>query len=460
VSDTPVAFRFAAPADRPVVVSSHVEEALGHSGGAPPRLDPARALGLLATGHFDSHRSFFSGVGLVPPHVPVLCGRDGVLETGVAEGPPPQIGTSADEAASRLAGALLDAARRALVGASRPAITLSGGLDSTAVAWAATRAWRDLGRPSEAIAAYHLLPESGPSEEDRARAAADALGLRLVLVSIPPADPWEGTEKFLSRLPFPPDGGGVAEILAFRRRMRSDGVDAVLTGDGGDEALEAHAEDERVGFRARVRAPLRALAAPLLRARGRRRALRDAPEWLRVAMRDVPLPAPSPEPRRGLSGAAASRDRLLRCARQQAIVGFHRGLDETFGSRTSFPFLDGGVIDLVVSLPVAALRGDGRGKSLIRRALAEGLPAVVLDQRKETDQPYVEPLRIDEARRYGRSWMDRFVCGGTLEAGRLLPRDGADELLRRATEGERRSSSTLHALVGVEAWAHARGLAV
>lgn len=452
---TEVSFRFAAPSGAPTVCSARVEDVLAATGLAP-QLDLDRTLGLLSTGYFDSHRSFFAGVDLVPPHVPMLRAADGKLREGVAAGPAPRTASPA-EAAPWLLETLLAEIRPVLASARRPAVTLSGGLDSSAVAWAASRVWRELGRSPESLRAYHHLPPSGPTEEKRARVVADSLGMELVALTFALGDPWEGAEDFLARLPIPPDGGGISEVLAFHRRLRDDGVDVVLTGDGGDEALTAHAEDDLGVIRRRLRSMGRRVARPLLRRRRRAEGLRGAPDWLRSAMEGVPIPEASPRARGGLTGAAASRDRLLRCSRQQAIVAFHRALDECFGTRTACPFLGRALLDLLVSLPAAAVAGDGRPKGLLRLALRGLLPPSVLDQSKD-DQPYVEPQRVTELERHWRDWRTGLVREGVLDRSGLLTIDEAESLAGTALEGDLRALMRVNAIVGLEVWARARHL--
>jgi asparagine synthase (glutamine-hydrolysing) len=423
----------------------------------PARLDRASVLGLIAFGQFDSYRSFFRDVALVPPYASVNPAPAGTLRWSTPAGPARRAATS-EEAARLVVETLLDVVRRALRHADRPAVALSGGLDSSAVAWAAAQAWRELGRRPADLAAYHQLPASGPTEERHARTVAAALGIRFHAVSSRPCDPWDGSEALLRRLPFPPDGGGLAELLTFQRRLRDDGVDVLLTGDGGDEAFDAHADDEIGPAGRALRRVLGPLVRPLRAARRRRQARGTLPDWLRVRVGRSSPPEASPVPRTGLFGAAAARDRLLRCARQQTIVALYDGLDALHGTRTVVPLLDRALVDLVVSLPSGTLAVDGRPKGLLRYALAGRLPETVVARPK--DQPYAEPARVGDLARYGAAWDERFLRGGLLEQADVLPRSAAADLIRDGGRGDLAALTHVHAALGLEAWADAKALAL
>src|SRR5262249_20807374 len=157
----------------------------------------------------------------------------------------------------------------------------------------------------------------------------------------PDVDPTEGTEALLAANDFPSDGGGSAMWTAFGARLREHGVEVLLTGDGGDEAV-GDAPGKPSPARAFASRP-RALAGVRRRAQGR-----DAPPWLRERSRGVPETRAAPPPRGAREGDAAWRDQALRCGRQSANVGWWRAFDAVFSTRSVVPFLDARVQDVAL----------------------------------------------------------------------------------------------------------------
>jgi asparagine synthetase B (glutamine-hydrolysing) len=240
--------------------------------------------------------------------------------------------------------------------------------------------------------------------------------------------------------------------------MRDDGIDLVLSGDGGDEAVGDSGAPDRAPLVRFARGAARRVLAPARRAATRRRALVGLPPGLAASARGIDEPERTPRARPGLHGGAAARDRALRSARQAAMADWNRGMAGLFGARASSPFLDPRVVDAVTSLPEAAFETDRAPKALLRRALEGRLPAALATRAK--DQPPGEPTWSRAAREHGESWLERFVEGGALEAAGLLGLADARELLRAAGEGDAVAIPRALALLGLSSWVRARAIPV
>lgn len=268
-------------------------------------------------------------------------------------------------------------------------------------------------------------------------------------------DPYVGTHTLLAANDFPGDGGGPAAWAQVGSRMKSEGIDVILTGDGGDEAVGVTGETApsslggilgRLGVRAR--ALLRRLGA--VGARGGPR----GPKWLLERARAAEDTLAAPGPRRGLVGSAADRDRALRSARESATIGWVRAFDRVYGTQTTCPFLDPHVQDVVVTIPDLAFTVRQGPKGLLRLAFERELPVVQRERPK--DQPLWEPLFRAEFARFGAGWCDTYVAGGALEREDIITAPLAREVFERAAKGDLEDLSLGLAVAGLAAWTAAR----
>ena len=185
-------------------------------------------------------------------------------------------------------------------------------------------------------------------------------------------------------------------------------------------------EDGPHGAWARLRYAVGRACPPLHRLVSRRRLLAPFPRALAARIAALPEPETMPPARPGLEGLPASRDRLIRCARQSMIVAWHRASDRVHGLTTAFPLLDRRVADLVVTLP-PALFGPVP-KALLRAALWDTVPASLSERPK--DQPEFESLLTEDVRRHGDA------VARALGPGRAPPKRG-DRLARRGGSSAR-----------------------
>jgi asparagine synthetase B (glutamine-hydrolysing) len=133
-------------------------------------------------------------------------------------------------AARPLRAVLEDALGRALSG-GRTALALSGGLDSALLLALARR----LGMPATVYVLDARL--SGYSEVERARATAETLGVPVTVVAVSEGDFVAALPQCVrdAEVPFYNLHPVSKHLLA--RRLRADGIRAVVTGDGADQVF-------------------------------------------------------------------------------------------------------------------------------------------------------------------------------------------------------------------------------
>jgi asparagine synthase (glutamine-hydrolysing) len=180
-------------------------------------------------------RTLFEGIERIPPAHKVLLSAESIAierywrprYEGVAAG-------SRQEIAERLGMAAFAAVRRAAQGARRPAVSLSGGLDSACVA--AGLAARK-GSASEALALAGVFPEHPETDErDLIEATAQHTGLSVELIPFDDhASILAPALEHIDRWSLPPVTPNLFVWQPLMARARELGVDAMLDGEGGDE---------------------------------------------------------------------------------------------------------------------------------------------------------------------------------------------------------------------------------
>jgi asparagine synthetase B (glutamine-hydrolysing) len=322
---------------------------------------------------------------------------------------------------------LARAVRRSLTaaGPEPPAIFLSGGLDSIAIALTAsdelTRC--GLGKP---LALSLGFTEGDTNEQTIQRGVADRLGLEQELV---PFDEAAGPTGLLDAAlamtadwPQPMWNMWAPAYAELARRGRARGARLILTGRGGDEWLTAspylladlvgrgqlfaawrqlqtirRSNDiggagatmgmlSRVALRPLASAALDWLAPTAWHADRRRRLLAERPAWI----------APEPAVRTEMDARveqwiAPARPKAGFYMREARVALAHPALthdmEETqeFGRRTNqfvlHPYWDVDLVSLLYRMPPDLLVKDGRSKWLLRRRVANRLPGLGLEQR-------------------------------------------------------------------------------
>lgn len=215
---------------------------------------------------------------------------------------------------------LADAIERAVaLRADEGVMALSGGVDSTLVAALA-------GRPCVAVGV------AGSHDLDRARHAADLLGLDLTEVEVPPCRVEEALRAVIEVIPDPtnPVEAAIAASLFFVAEWAgAHGYERILAGQGADELFGGYARY------------LEGATAELL--------ARDF----------ASLP--------------------IQGARDQAVAGL-------FGCTFSLPYLDCAVVRAARALSPASLVADGLGKQPLRAVAAGRIPAEIAGYPKKAMQ--------------------------------------------------------------------------
>jgi asparagine synthetase B (glutamine-hydrolysing) len=307
----------------------------------------------------------------------------------------------------------------------RAAVFLSGGLDSIAVATAATDRFRASGG-SAPYAVSLAFPDAASNEQTVQAGVAGTLGLGQTIV---PFDEAVGPEGLVARalamsaewpVPMWDIWAPAYERLALIARDQERTT--VLTGRGGDEwltitpylAADLVAKGDLVGVarllamrrrsqnlrgaRAHARllwltaarplasAALDAVAPRTWHGQRRKRLLAERPSWV----------APDPQVRRAMDERveqwiAPARPRQGFYVREMRTALLHpavtQDLEETqeFGRRLGLtvlhPFWDVDLVELLYRAPPKLLMGDGRSKWLLRRRLTQRFPGLGLEHR-------------------------------------------------------------------------------
>ena len=330
---------------------------------------------------------------------------------------------------------LARAIRRSLTAAGRepPAIFLSGGLDSIAIALATTDELARRGSRTP-LALSLGFTEGDTNEQTIQVGVARQLGLEQELV---PFDEAAGPTGLLDAAlsmtadwPQPMWNMWAPAYAELARRGKARGARLILTGRGGDEWLTAspylladlvgrgqmvsawrllqtirRSNDiggvghtlgfvSHVAFRPLASAALDRIAPHTWHADRRRRLLAERPEWI----------APDPAVREAMNERvehwiAPARPKAGFYMREARVALVHPALthdmEETqeFGRRTNqhvlHPYWDVDLVSLLYRVPPDLLVKDGRSKWLLRRQVAKRLPGLGLEQRVKVNAHHV-----------------------------------------------------------------------
>ncbi|HUP41613.1 MAG TPA: asparagine synthase-related protein [Thermoanaerobaculia bacterium] len=272
----------------------------------------------------------------------------------------------------------------------RVALSLSGGLDSTALA--------ALAPPGVRAFSWHFDETPEADERSRVEEVSRRLELPIHWVRGDGLYPLSGdfAERF-GHESSPYLNPFSALKCRLYRAARDAGCERVLVGDGGDAlyaAREYWLRDALLGGRPGA---LASLAATLRRAargdrfarlalrrllplRGLGRRLRPPSPWLTEAARAVlPRPAPSPILPPGRQGA---RYELSVGARHIELESEERRLFALCGVGRGNPFWSWPLLETAIQLPAEWYHRDGRTKVLTREALRGRLPEAVLESER------------------------------------------------------------------------------
>ena len=323
--------------------------------------------------------------------------------------------------------ALLRAAVEDRIRDSRPAVWLSGGMDSTAIAVTAQRFLAARGAPFE-LSAYTVVYQSMFDDQEgrHAEIAARAIGISTRCLPADHGLPFDGWEQRQVATPEPIDDP--YHLLRTRQLQEvAAGSRVALSGDGGDEVFWRSYVLDLIG-----RVPLRELTADLVRcvlvhrrrpaagiratlATWRRRGAAQAamPGWLNAeftSRHDL-----GQRFAQAASGSAVGRHPLRAEAQRRLssplLHSFLEGHDPGItrvALEHRWPFLDVRLVSFLLSIPPVPWCVD---KLLPRLAMRGSLPEPLL-RRSKSPLPG-EPVRM-HLRTSDWSWVDRFEAAPEL----------------------------------------------
>jgi asparagine synthase (glutamine-hydrolysing) len=398
----------------------------------------------------EPEETYFEAVRRVPPgHALVASAGDARLYRYWEPVPAGGIDWVGADELERFDALLAQAVDRCLDG-DRAGLWLSGGLDSVTVATVATDRSRRRGLP-DPFALSLVFPHPDANEERVQRGVADGLGLEHLVLEFFEAvgeGGMLGAALDLCRTwPAPLLSFWLPAYQTLGLEGRRRGCTTILTGGGGDEWLGVTpviAADQllaldlvglyhlgrsmRSSFRvSRMRmirnllwtygvgallkagagSALQRTAPRALRARARRRAASQTPEWV----------APDPALRAEIDERAVRAwptphlhdfyAREIRETLDHPLVSME--LEEVFengrrmGVPVRQPFFDADLVEFVCRVPPELLNGGGRSKGLIREAAATRFPELGFDrQKKVAATAFSRPLIAEEGLRIMR----------------------------------------------------------
>ncbi|HEX6201251.1 MAG TPA: asparagine synthase (glutamine-hydrolyzing) [Thermoanaerobaculia bacterium] len=401
--------------------ASEVKALLEHP-GVPRELDPEALDLYLSLRYVPGPRTLFRGIRKLQPGHLLVADEGGVRLSRYWELPEEDPSPAAAEAArERFTEIFEESVRLRLIAEVPLGVFLSGGLDSTAVLAAMGRV-----APGRRFKTFNIGYRGSSAEDERAnedayaRLAAQAFGAEHHEVRLSDEDFQEALPRIVWHLDEPVADPACVPLYFISRRAREE-ITVVLSGEGADEILGGYGIYRRMlglerAHRLLDRAsgghsgPLAAAAARLLPGDRLR-------YWARLA--GLPLAERYRGVSRGflpegkaalLGGAGASEEGDRRLAellaeRTDAVAGASPlarmlRLDTTtwlpddllvkadkmtmaHSQELRVPFLDHRLVELAASLPPAYKVRDGKGKVLLREAMAGIVPRAILERSKK-----------------------------------------------------------------------------
>ena len=321
---------------------------------------------------------------------------------------------------------LLGAAVADRISDCAPAVWMSGGLDSTAIAATAQRLLTERGAGAP-LRAYTVIYESLFADNERryAETASRALGIATQYLPADQSLPFAGWDDSEIQNPEPVDDP--YHLLRTRQlRQVAEGNRVALSGDGGDEVLwRSYVVDlvgavptkELAGDLARCllihrRRPALGIRARVERWRGREQPGPQIPEWLDQDMvHRLDLEARFRDTNAKDTGLHPLRPETSRRLSSPFVHSFLEGHDSgvtRVALEHRWPFLDVRLVSYLLSIPPVPWCVD---KLLARVAMRGVLPEALL-RRAKTPLP-ADPLRA-HLQTTDLSWFDSFVAAPEL----------------------------------------------
>ena len=375
------------------------------AGAGIPYEPDLEALGLVFYGKLDGTRTALRGVEKVPRHSLMTAALQDAIrhesywhpEDILESRPVPD-----DELFERFDALMSQAVRRCLAG--RDVVSLSGGLDSPAVAaYAAPAHVERFGQPLEALS--YFFPDH-PSVDESPYITAVAKGLGIKLHSYAPQcrASTDRLAEWMALLDGPIPVMALSENEEHLRVAKSLGFRNVLTGEMAEFLFDLNYDVlAYLVARRRLRAAVRYVRSMTSRGGGygslRNQVVRGVlPVWARALYRRLrgqpvarTLAAPEWLDRRMLfqipleSAKDFWRRRQIAYLEGQALgLESNDYLQSSTGVMMRRPFADVDLWEFFLGLPAETKHPDGRSKVLVRRFLKGKLPEVILNRRDKT----------------------------------------------------------------------------
>lgn len=405
-----------------VVFASEIKAILAHPAVVTRPDDEVLAdyLFNLFAANDDRGLTFFTGVRAVRPAHVVAIGTSDLNDTRYWDFDPSRrlpIRTI-EEAAAGFRDHFTRAVQRRLRASGPVAISVSGGLDSSAIFCSAAALARRQGGPP-LIGCSYLVPDGLPSDEKQHLEAVErATGETIQRFADLPTGLVEGSREGVRHLEAPALDARWTGTLAFYRAIAGRGATTMLTGHWGDQFLVedgflvdllrrgrwvrawrdgreyARWKDHGAGDVAR-NLP-RALARELLpaevvralrRVRGGRAPGHDLAAWYTPAFAGRARAAREQRAQEPPPGSAHARALYRQARSRYHVLGmeWHNKLAAMHGLDAAFPFLDRDLIAFLMALPGELVTWRGVPKGVLRVALRGVLPQAIVDRRTKAD---------------------------------------------------------------------------
>ena len=421
----------------------------------------------------DEERSFVAGVQRLPPGHALSVDRDGLRRVRYWGPDPARVldGGSGAELVERFRELFRTAVAARLRTDWPVAALLSGGLDSSAIIGTAARIFDERGEGSPPLQTFTLFTDDRAGDErEPARAVTAATGLKGHAVRRIDADPLDGLDAEVDAVEGPIVDPSHHTMTACFGAMDGAGCRVVLSGEGGDQLLDAHgyfADLLRRGHFGRFAREVRAFArwygayvrevatgsvemlAPTVVKYWGKRLLRGVPPpWMnagtahrtnlrrrtRTPRHSVPWPSYA-QWDTWLSVSSPYFGLKLEAEERRAALA---------GLEMRYPLLDSRLVELVLAIPWSRRMGDGERKQLLRAASADVLPPAVLGRRGKGDWT----VPVDRA-------LERACAGFAQRSGlvdRYIDRVGVEGLIERYRRGEGDLRGTIWSLITLDRW--------
>lgn len=376
-------------------------------------------------------QSFYEGIRVLPPaHFGILDGSGPLSLHAYWRYPTDQSENLEDGEAVAQFEALFDDAVRLRLRSDVPVgLTLSGGLDSTAILAAAS------GGGTQAMRCFtSVYSADNPGELEWAQRACRPVGADLVPVAAPQAS-WLGAMRdVVWHMDGPGYSPAVYPLWCLMQRARAEGVPVLLEGQGADESLAGYpqyAALELLAYAKGAYAEGRSLAGLLGRLRGMRAtfSLRWAAAWMlreswpglvnwrrrRVGFQSLLRPGVAlPAARQMDAGDEGDpvRARLLEDHARTILPGLlHYGdaISMAHSVEARHPFMDYRLVEWMFRLPTRWKLRDGETKWVLREYLRRNGQAEIGNRRdkKGYPTPVGDWLASEQGREIERLLLDR-----------------------------------------------------